>query len=198
VHGADEANDLDDPAASDEELALRAAGDPEAFADLYRRYLDPIHKYCFRRLGSREAAEDATSLIFSRVLTAIPRYREGSFRSWLFSIAHNVIVDHYRGARSAEPLDEGIEIDSGGVSPEEIAIARDEQSAILALLDQLSADQRRVLELRLAGLTGPEIAEALGRTRGWVNVTQFRATERLRELLGIAKPEREGNRATAR
>jgi RNA polymerase sigma-70 factor (ECF subfamily) len=181
---------------TDELLALRAAADREAFADLYRRYLDPVYRFCYRRLGTREAAEDATSVIFARVLAAIPRYREGSFRSWIFSIAHNVVTDSHRSSRPVEPLDAELELIDWQRSPEELAIEREEGTAIRALLERLTADQRKVLELRLAGLTGPEIAEVLGRTRGWVNVTQFRATDRLRELLGLSRPEREKHRAT--
>ena len=73
---------------------MLAQRDPYAFALLYTRYLDPIHRYCYRRLGSREAAEDATSLVFAKALSALPRYHDTSFRSWLFTIAHHVVIDH--------------------------------------------------------------------------------------------------------
>jgi RNA polymerase sigma-70 factor (ECF subfamily) len=77
-------------AADDADLVARAQVDREAFALLYRRYLDPVHRYYYRRLGSREAAEDATSLVFTKAFTALPTYRTGSFRSWLFAIAYHV------------------------------------------------------------------------------------------------------------
>jgi DNA-directed RNA polymerase specialized sigma24 family protein len=61
-----------EPDSSDDELVALAMEDPRHFSLLYARYLDPVHRYCYRRLGSREAAEDATSLVFTRALTAFP------------------------------------------------------------------------------------------------------------------------------
>jgi RNA polymerase sigma-70 factor (ECF subfamily) len=77
-------------------IVARARLDPSAFAPLYQTYLDPVYRYCYRRLGSREAAEDATSLIFERALRALPTFRGESFRAWLFTIAHNAVTDDYR------------------------------------------------------------------------------------------------------
>ena len=59
----------------------RALHDRQAFGLLYDRYVDPVYRYCYGRLGSREEAEDATSLIFARALAALPTHRGGSFRS---------------------------------------------------------------------------------------------------------------------
>jgi RNA polymerase sigma factor (sigma-70 family) len=176
---------------TDEDLALRASRDPRAFADLYARYLDPVHRYCYRRLGNRELAEDATSLVFSRALAAMSRYREGSFRSWLFAIAHNVIADHLRALRAWEQLDTAVDLAGTDPTPEELAITGEEATFVRGLLAQLAPDQRRVVELRLAGLTGPEIREALGRSRAWVDTTQHRAVLRLREVMGIAPATKE-------
>ncbi len=169
----------------DAELVTLAQRDPHAFALLYARYLDPVHRYCYRRLGSREAAEDATSLVFAKALSALPRYHDTSFRRWLFTIAHHVIVDRYRDTHPAHPLDAAYEVRDDGPSPEELAIAADERRSVHALLTRLPEHQRRVVELRLAGLTGPEIAHTLGRTQANVDVTQYRAVARLRRLLGL-------------
>ncbi len=171
--------------ASDAELVALARRDPQAFAQLYGRYLDPIHRYCFRRLGSREAAEDATSLIFANALAALPRYHGSSFRSWLFTIAHHVIVDRYRGTHPEHSLEAAAEVLDDARSPEELAIAAEERRSVCALFAQLPEHQRRVVELRLAGLTGAEIAQVLGRSRANVDVTQSRAVARLRVLLGV-------------
>jgi RNA polymerase sigma factor (sigma-70 family) len=91
-----------------------------------------------------------------------------------------------------------MELVDNGQSPEEWAISNDERCRVFAVLKQLTGDQRQVVELRLAGLTGPEIAGVLGRNRGWVNVTQYRAVERLREILGVSRPEKEERRAEIR
>jgi DNA-directed RNA polymerase specialized sigma24 family protein len=95
------------PATAPDDAVLVAAAqvDPTAFAPLYARYLPPVYRYCYRRLGTSAAAEDATSEIFVKVLAALPRYRAVSFRSWLFTIAHHVITDILRRRRPLEPLE---------------------------------------------------------------------------------------------
>jgi DNA-directed RNA polymerase specialized sigma24 family protein len=85
-------------ATSDEEalLVARAKEDLTAFAPLYARYLTPVYRYCYARLGDREAAEDATSQVFTRALVALPEHRGGSFGAWLFAIALNVVANQHR------------------------------------------------------------------------------------------------------
>jgi RNA polymerase sigma-70 factor, ECF subfamily len=177
--------------ASDAELVALAMADPREFARLYARYLDPIHRYCYRRLGSREAAEDATSAVFTKALAAFPRYRDASFRAWLFTIAHHVVADRYRSDRPEQTLERAADIHDTTPSPEELALAADERRGVRELLAGLPDHQRQVVELRLAGLTGAEIAQTLGRSRASVDVTQFRAVSRLRTQLGLATSSQE-------
>ena len=168
---------------SDEALATRAQHDRHAFTPLYRRYVTPVHRYCYRRLGDRTAAEDATSVIFTKALDALPRFRDGSFRGWLFTIAHHVVVDTLRARRPGVPLDAAGSIVDVAPLPEEIALTSEARQSVRALLSHLTPRQREVIELRLAGLTGPEIAQALGLGQSAVDVAQFRAMRRLRGLL---------------
>ena len=159
-----------------EEVALIAAAQacPEAFAPLYARYLDPVYRYCYRRLGSREAAEDATSQVFVQALAALPRYRDGSFRSWLFTIAHHVVTDAARRGKPTYPLDAGAEPIAVAHSPEVMA---------------LGAESRATLRVWLAGLTGAEIARVLGRGTGAVKMLQYWAMTRLRAFASAVSPE---------
>ena len=168
-------------------LVARARRDRRAFEPLDARYFEPIYRYCYRRLGSHDAAEETTSQVFAKALDALPRYEERgrSFRAWLFAIAHNVIVDGYRARRPPAPLAEAVDIVDATPTPEEHALAAEDRRSLRALLDHLPADQRRVVELRLAGLSGAEIADALGRSVGAVKSTQFRAYARLRRLMGV-------------
>jgi RNA polymerase sigma-70 factor (ECF subfamily) len=138
-----------------------------------------------RLLGSREAAEDANADVFMRALIALPGYRAGSFRSWLFTIAHNVIVDHRR-RRASAPLLDAIDAADPGPSPEAAAIASSERAALFAALPLLSPEQQHVVALRLAGLSAVEIGEALGKPRGAVDALQHRALVRLRALLATS------------
>lgn len=167
----------------DAELAARAQRDLRDFAPLYRRYLDPVHQYCYRRLGSREAAEDATSLIFERVLKSLPGYRGGIFRAWLFTIAHHVITDSYRSVRPQDPLESAAELEDPALQPEALAVLADEHRLLLAVLPLLPGDQQRVMELRLSGLPATEVAIILGRTPESVRTLQRRAIVRLQGLL---------------
>src|SRR5699024_10200533 len=86
---------------SEQDEITRAKRNPAEFAPLYERYVDAVYTYCLRRIGAPDHAADLTSRIFTRALGAIPRFREGSgsFRSWLFAIAHNTVVDAYRTSR---------------------------------------------------------------------------------------------------
>src|SRR5215212_3751155 len=81
-----------------DEVALVAAAkrDPRAFAPLYRHYVGRVYAYCLRRLGTREAAEDATSRTFEQALRQLHACRDEAFRGWLFTIATHTIADHHR------------------------------------------------------------------------------------------------------
>lgn len=165
----------------DAALVALAVRDRRAFAPLYARYAERVFRYSSRRLGSREAAEDATSVVFTKALAALPAFRGGSFGAWLFAIAHNVVVNATR-RRPDLPLDAIAEREdpSAGGLPEESALAAEERRVLRAMLAVLPDDQRRVVELRLAGLTGAEIAEVLGRSVASVKMLQLRALRRMR------------------
>jgi RNA polymerase sigma-70 factor (ECF subfamily) len=167
---------------TDSELVAAARVDPHAFTLLYQRYVNDVHRYCYRRLGTREAAEDATSQVWMKVLASLSTCRDGSFRGWLFAIAHNEVIDRRRRERPCYSLD-GVEtLHDRAPSPEDQALAGDDARRVQTLLRQLPEHQRQVIELRMAGLTGAEIATALNRSPSNVHVTQFRALNRLREL----------------
>jgi RNA polymerase sigma-70 factor, ECF subfamily len=174
------ANELEQ---DDRLLAERARHSTDAFGTLYERYLDGIYAYCLRRVDRQQVAEDLTATVFERALAGIDSFRGMSFRAWLFRIAHNAVTDHYRRRRdliSWQPEMSGPDDDP---SPEEYAIKREERAQLQSFLSGLTDDQRRVVELRLAGLTGAEIAEVVGRSSDAVKMLQFRALERMRNQI---------------
>ncbi len=173
-----EAKFLDEPT----QIAL-AQRDPRAFAPLYETYADAVYRYCYRRLGNPDSAADATSVVFTRALTALPRYHDRSFRSWLFTIAHNTIIDGWRTTRLESGLETGVGSADPAPGPEEAAVNADADRHVHQLLTHLPPDQRHVVELRLAGLTNQEIAATLGRSVAATKMLQFRALTRLRTLL---------------
>jgi RNA polymerase sigma-70 factor (ECF subfamily) len=179
--------DDDLTAADDRTLVARARVDRAVFAELYRRYVDGVYWYCLGRLRDAAMAEDATSQVFAQALAALPRYRdherETAFRAWLFRIAHNVIVDAVRARHGHESLATVADLMDHRNLPEEVVIRDEAQRAIWDLVATLPPDQRSIIELRLVGLTGMEIATVLGRSRGAVDTAQSRAVARLRVLV---------------
>jgi len=171
-------------------LVAHARGDRDSFAALYDRYFDAIYRYCFVRLGSAERAEDAAHQVFVRALEAVDRYREvGRFRSWLFTIAHNVVATELTARSpggSAVMMNHVVDPAAG---PEADALAAVELHALRAALSRLPADQRQAIELRLAGLTGREIARELSRSHEAAKMLQQRALAHLRATLGATEPK---------
>lgn len=167
-------------AADDLALVAAARRDPRAFAALYERYLNPVYRFCYARLRSEPAAEDATSQVFIKALQALPQFRDGMFAAWLFRIAHNVVTDVFRRGREHTPL-ESVEhhIDLGD-SPEEQAIAESERAAFYRAMDELPEEQRIVLEFTLAGFQGQEIARILGKTHASVKMLRWRGMESIK------------------
>jgi RNA polymerase sigma-70 factor (ECF subfamily) len=165
-----------------------ARRDPAAFAPLYAAYFDPIYRYCYLRLHHRELAADAASQTFLKALASIGGFRSGSFKSWLYAIARNVTIDMQRASRPQVDLEHAEAIHDPGLSPEESALRTDDRERLWRALAQLSNEQREVLELRLAGLTGQEIADATRRSLSATKSIQFRALSRLRTVLELDMP----------
>ena len=182
---------VDSPVVDDEaEHVARAQRDRQSFTLLYRRYLPQVYRYCYRRLGSKEVAEDATSQIFAQALAALPRYQHGSFRAWLFTIAHHVVIDEVRRARPASSLDMATDVADPAPGLDDVVIRAEARQTIVAVMSQLSPTQQQVLELRLAGLTGVEIAAVMDRSHGTIRNLQHQTLVRLRELLGVRDVDR--------
>ena len=183
------ASEVVDPTTTDVDLVDAAREDRLAFGPLYERYRDDLLRYCFYCLGDWDDAADATQQVFTNAIAALPRFtdRGDSFRSWLFRIAHNEVLarQQRRGRRPQRPLLDAAEVIDGGPSPEELAIAADDHQRLWLLLALLPLEQRKVCELRLAGLRDQEIATILGKREGAVRTAQSRAIVHLRALLGI-------------
>ena len=171
---------------TDRQLVDRALAEPAAFLEIFQRYRDPVHRYCHRCLGNRESAEDATQTTFMRAFANLKSCKDRDrFHAWLFTIAHNVIVDTYRSSKPSASIDWAEEIADEAASPEDLAIAATEMLRVTELLDKLPDLQREVVELRLQGLTDKEIASILGKSHQAIRAAQYRALLQLRTLAGI-------------
>lgn len=176
----------------DDLLVQRArAGDGRAFDTLYSRYIQEIRAFVASRVdGDAATAEDITSEVFTKVFRFLDRYRANSFRGWLYQIARNAVIDHYRRQHSAAPLDEASELISTAVALDEQAIAQEARASLMAALATLPPVPRRILELRLKGYGLNDICADLGMELSAVKSAQHRAFKKLRVYLHDAATER--------
>ena len=81
------------------------AGDRDALEELYLIHFDRIYSYLHMTVGNRHDAEDLTTQTFMRMLESIGkfRFREAPFSAWLFRIAHNLSMDHFRANKRWQP-----------------------------------------------------------------------------------------------
>ncbi len=165
---------------------MTAEGDRDAFGEIYDSMLDPVYRYLYWNLGSREEAEDVAQEVFLKCLANIGSYdeRKGTFKAWVFRIAHNLMVDHHRrkGRRSEGPLPP--EAEDGLPAAGEELEKKERASALQEMLHELPAGQRQVIAMKyFAELGNAEVAKALGRSEGAVNALQHRALRRLGKAL---------------
>ena len=168
-----------DTPADEARLMSLARTQPEAFAPLYERYFPRVYAYCLRRVDETQEAEDLCSQVFTRALAGLHSYRGGLVSAWLFSIAHNVVVNHYRARRVLVALeDHDTADDSAGERFEQVEASRLVDTLLAALPD----DQRDLLALTVdGGLTSEEAGAALGKSAGAVRVQLHRIVKQLRQ-----------------
>jgi RNA polymerase sigma-70 factor, ECF subfamily len=160
----------------------RPAATNADFAALYRSELPRIYNYFRYRVGDGPLAEDLTSETFEKAWRSRHRYRHdlASFSTWLFSIARNVAVDHYRRSQHEVALQHAEQL--AGDEMTEATVAKQEQLARLAeLLAQCSDRERELVALKYgAGLTNRQIAPMMKMSESNVAVTLHRLVRRLR------------------
>lgn len=160
-------------------------GDREALEELYLLHFDRIYSYLHLSVGNRHDAEDLTTQTFLKMLEAIGRFRwqAAPFSAWLFRIAHNLAMDHFRSRRRLQTEEDVPEQARGEESSaEEQAFDAIGQAGMLELIERLSAEQRQVLTLKfLFGFANAEVATVLGKTEGAVKSLQHRALASLQK-----------------
>ena len=163
-------------------------GNAEAFGGLYERYADRVFRFLFAHVDNRLDAEDLTEDVFLRVWRSLPNYREQGvpFLAFLFRIARNALIDHYRrsGPSKQQVPIEDLAIKDQSPGPVDAALFSFEREELRLSLEQLREDYRMVLVLRfLSELSPEETAQVMGRSPGAVRVLQHRALAALRTLL---------------
>ncbi|MBD0317264.1 MAG: sigma-70 family RNA polymerase sigma factor [Thermoleophilia bacterium] len=170
-------------------VADAQAGNRRALEELYLLHFDRIYSYLQLSVGNRHDAEDLTNQTFIKMIESIDRFvwRQAPFSAWLFRIAHNLAMDHFRAGRRWQPEEEPPEsADALEASAEDEALRTIGREIMLATIEPLSREQRQVLTLKFVfDFSNAEVAAILGKTEGAIKSLQHRAVASLqRQLAG--------------
>lgn len=177
-----------DPAEERALIERACAGDRFAIGALYDLHVDRIYRFIlFRVNGNHSDAEDITADVFIRMVEYLPRYewKGVAFQAWLFRIATNQVVSHYRkpGNRAGTPIDD-MEVADPHAGPDALVDHRLTLKDVYEAAKKLPEAQRRVIELRFGSdLSVRETAQILNKSENNVKVLQHKALERLKKLL---------------
>lgn len=174
-------------------IARAVKGESSAFGQLYDVYQPQIYRFVYLRVGQREEAEDLTHQIFLHAWMRIKSYREEGypFSTWLYRIARNQVIDHYRTRKVSQRIDEDRE--DQFVSGENVTLAVDAKlrlERVIRVIRTLPGDYQDVIVMRLVDeVPIRDVAKAMQRSEGAVKLLQFRATRALREVLEVEVEE---------
>ncbi len=164
-------------------LVRRACdGDADAFGQLYDWLVARVYRYVYFRVTDDRIAEDLTSQVFLKAWEHLPRYRFGKspFLAWLYTIAHNMVIDDYRTRKQTMHLDELERLPAREPLPDEQSEYQVEARLLRWALRKLTDLQREVVTMRLVdGMSTDEIAQRLGKSPGAVRALQMRALQAL-------------------
>lgn len=175
--------------ADDSEIIARAKRDPEAFGEIYEKYVDRIYNYVYRRVGNVHDAEDLTSRTFYRALAHLSTYEDKGVpvSAWLFRIAHNLLANWHRdrGRRPEVALDGLIlRTEASHQHPEAYTLGEDNARELLEAISKLDGPRQELLFLKFGdGLSNAEIGEIMGRTEGAIKSLYHRTLLALRKEL---------------
>ena len=155
-------------------------------AEVYDEYAPALYRYTYRLLGHQSTAQEIVADTFIRLLTALKNGNgpKKNPSAWLYRVAHNLVVDHYRRSPPLEP----VPIDSVQISqPDDKAdeVLRQEKAVyVRQALWKLTTLQQQVIVLKfLEGMDNEEVSKTMGKTVGSVKALQHRALTSLRRIM---------------
>ena len=169
-------------------IQMAKGGDAEAFGVLYERHSQRVFRFLYAHVDNRQDAEDLMEEVFMRVWNTISGYHEKGvpFLAFLFRIARNGLIDHYRRSKPARQVAsfEDLSLRDRESEPGERLAATLECQEVHQVLAKLREDYRTVLVLRLLSELSPEeTAQVMQRSTGAVRILQHRALLAMRELI---------------
>ncbi|MEL7625474.1 MAG: sigma-70 family RNA polymerase sigma factor [Anaerolineaceae bacterium] len=179
----EEKNDLTEEV----DLINAAKTDPEAFGQLYERYVGCIYNYIYYKVGSSKDAEDLTARVFFKALKSIGGYRHMGlpFSAWLYRIAHNLVANFHRDRSRVQEISiENLVIEdhSRSGAPEHHIEAKQESAFLLQLVNDLSPQKRELVILKhVHKLSNEEIGKIFGKSEGAIKSLYHRTLVELKE-----------------
>jgi RNA polymerase sigma-70 factor (ECF subfamily) len=174
------------PDHAEADFVLSVRQDPARFGEIYELYVQRVYRYLYSRVGNTQEAEDLTAQTFLAALESLDRFREdGCFAAWLFGIARNKVVNHYRHRENTTPLGED---DRSPDAEDTLAgVIRSERAkALSVLIRTLPEGERELLRLRyLAEMSFRDIARALKKNEDAVKKSLYRLLERVQRQLEV-------------
>jgi RNA polymerase sigma-70 factor, ECF subfamily len=162
-------------------------GDRDALEELYLIHFDRIYSYLHVSVGNRHDAEDLTTQTFLKMLEKIGsfKWQSAPFSAWLFRIAHNLAMDHFRANKRWQPQEDVPEPEADEVTSAETgALESIGRRSMLELIEDLSPEQQQVLTLKFVfNFSNGEAATILAKTEGAIKSLQHRALVSLQKQL---------------
>ncbi len=174
-------------------IARAQRGNPEEIGLLYSRYYQQVYRYLYYRTGDPQTAEDLTGEVFLRMVQALPNYHFETtpFLAWLFQVARNLAIDHYRHQVAHPVVAINEELDSDDENLDSTLDLNLSNTSLARALAGLEETQRDVLVLRfIEQLPIAEAALALHKSEDAIKALQRRGLKALRKLLENLENER--------
>jgi len=168
----------------------REPGSANLLEGAFDRYYPALFRYFRFRGADAGTANDLAAAVFERALAHLDTYdpHKGQIQTWLFAIAHNLAINHWKSQKASVPLDE--DLPDQHAAPEEVAIDSQDKERVLAALQVLDARSREIIALKFSReLTNREIATLTGLSEANVGVILYRSLAKLRGLLGSLQAE---------
>ncbi|NCB20502.1 MAG: sigma-70 family RNA polymerase sigma factor [Clostridia bacterium] len=168
-----------------EYLAAAKSGNADAFARLYDTYIKQIYNFIFYKTMHQQIAEDICADVFLKAWKNLDQFKSGSFQAWLYSIARNAVIDHYRSSKEIKNIE-----DCWDLSADEDLLTKTDEliqiERIKEIISSLKLLDREILTMRFwQELSFAEIAEYLGKEEGAIKMACMRAIKKLKNKIPV-------------
>ena len=169
----------------DQNVRLAMLGNRNAFANLFDQYYAPLYRYFYFHLGNQQEAEDLAGVVFLKAWQNLDKFNpvKGTFKTWIYRVAHNVLIDNYRKQREEIPFDEFQNVIHTEKKLEDTFISKQQIELLYKALKTLDERSRAVIIYRfISGFDHHETARLVGISEGNVRVIQLRALQKVKRF----------------